>query len=352
MFQIILNYLSVALAIQALIVFVEVLINFKRPFSLKSMMLAMVISIAWRGIGSVYCNYYGYNRWIMELPGPIMGAASISFFSIIYQNSIKKYVIIFGIIMILTQWIFMFYYSFIEPIDQGIQLINDPVMGGYVKFLKMFFVTVILGLNVDLFRKIFRKYPPDNMYFIKLRTWSPFLIVAFMLMWTGNIIKNSIPNENTFHQILFITGNFAILLIFLFRPKFLNRTNLKITLGDFFNIKAKSELSNQAFHEAFFNKAYFLNKEASLDVLSKQLDVSTEELGNFIFNNYGLGFNDLVNKHRILYFMELVSSGKYGNYTIDALAQDSGFSSRHHLYKPFKKFHGGTPSDFMRSVAK
>lgn len=352
MFQIILNYLSVALVIQALVVFVEVLINFKRPFSLKTMILAMVISIGWRGIGTIYCSYYGYNRWIMELPGPIMGAASISFFSIIYQNNIKKYVIIFGIIMMLTQWIIMSYFSFIDPIDPGVQLINDPEMGNPIKLIKMFFVTIILGLNVDLFRKIFRKYPPDNMYFIKLRTWSPFLLCAFLLMWAGNIIKHSIPNENTIHQIIFMTGNFAILLIFLFRPKFLNRTNLKITLGDFFIIKTKSALTNQVFHETFFNKAYFLNKEASLDLFSRQMNVTAEELSNYIFNNYGLGFNDLVNKHRILYFMDLVSSGKYGNYTIDALAQDSGFSSRHHLYKPFKKFHGGTPSDFMRSVAK
>ena len=49
-------------------------------------------------------------------------------------------------------------------------------------------------------------------------------------------------------------------------------------------------------------------------------------------------------------FIELVRSPKYNQYSIDALAKEAGFNSRHHLYKPFKKFHGGTPSDFISSV--
>jgi len=32
------------------------------------------------------------------------------------------------------------------------------------------------------------------------------------------------------------------------------------------------------------------------------------------------------------------------------LAKEVGFSSRQHLYKPFKKFHGGNPSDIVDAV--
>ena len=61
-------------------------------------------------------------------------------------------------------------------------------------------------------------------------------------------------------------------------------------------------------------------------------------------------FSNLVNKSRVDYFIELVRSPKYTNYSIDALAKEAGFNSRHHLYKPFRKFHGGTPSDFISSI--
>jgi len=39
------------------------------------------------------------------------------------------------------------------------------------------------------------------------------------------------------------------------------------------------------------------------------------------------------------------------NLTIDALSKEAGFSSRQQLYKPFKKFHGGNPSDLLDAFA-
>jgi len=44
---------------------------------------------------------------------------------------------------------------------------------------------------------------------------------------------------------------------------------------------------------------------------------------------------------------EIVQDPAYQNFTIDALAREVGFSSRQHLNKPFKKFHGGNPSDLI-----
>jgi YesN/AraC family two-component response regulator len=61
-------------------------------------------------------------------------------------------------------------------------------------------------------------------------------------------------------------------------------------------------------------------------------------------------FSNLVNKNRVDYFVELVKSPKFKHYSIDALAQEAGFNSRNHLYKPFRKYHGGTPSDFINSI--
>ena len=56
--------------------------------------------------------------------------------------------------------------------------------------------------------------------------------------------------------------------------------------------------------------------------------------------------------YRVSYFIELAKSEKHNHYTIDALAQLSGFTSRHHFYRPFKKFHGGVPSDFLKSLGR
>ena len=57
--------------------------------------------------------------------------------------------------------------------------------------------------------------------------------------------------------------------------------------------------------------------------------------------------DELVNKSRVGHFVEIVKEPKYKNYTVEALAMEVGFSSRQRFYQPFKKYHGGNPSDLI-----
>ena len=100
----------------------------------------------------------------------------------------------------------------------------------------------------------------------------------------------------------------------------------------------------------FHEQKFFANKEASMEGLGNKLGVNTSALSAFIQKKYDMSFSDLVNKNRVNYFFEIVQDPAYQNFTIDALAREVGFSSRQHLNKPFKKFHGGTPSDFISSI--
>jgi len=110
------------------------------------------------------------------------------------------------------------------------------------------------------------------------------------------------------------------------------------------------QISLTSFENLFFNSLYYLNKEAPIELLSKELKVSREVLNDFIIKNYSINFIDLVNKNRTTYFVDLIISGKFKDITIDALAQQAGFGTRQHLYKHFKRFHGGTPSDLLKAV--
>ena len=51
-----------------------------------------------------------------------------------------------------------------------------------------------------------------------------------------------------------------------------------------------------------------LNPEASMEHMAKLLEQNTQDLFQFVYANYALGFNDLVNKHRLNYFIDLVKS--------------------------------------------
>ena len=127
----------------------------------------------------------------------------------------------------------------------------------------------------------------------------------------------------------------------------MNTSAKKIAFGHKFNLEQEAKIDEIDFLRIFQDQHYFTNKDASLEGLANQLKVSTQNLSQFINKTYNVSFGDLVNKNRVDYFFEIVHNPDYQNFTIDALAKEVGFSSRQHLNKPFKKFHGGNPSELI-----
>jgi methylphosphotriester-DNA--protein-cysteine methyltransferase len=135
------------------------------------------------------------------------------------------------------------------------------------------------------------------------------------------------------------------LLIF-YRPRFLNHSNFAIILdGSFKNIS--KTFSQDDFVKLFFIRIYYLNKTAELDDFCISNKINEEEVKDLVINFYKLSFSDLVNKSRVEYFINLIKTGDNAKLSLESLAQMSGFNSRQHLYKWFKKFHGGSPSDLL-----
>jgi YesN/AraC family two-component response regulator len=77
------------------------------------------------------------------------------------------------------------------------------------------------------------------------------------------------------------------------------------------------------------------------------MGVSKDIMFNYIYFTYAMSFDELVNKSRVEYFVEIIKESKYKNYTVEALAMEVGFNSRQRFYQPFKKYHGGNPSDLI-----
>jgi AraC-like DNA-binding protein len=142
--------------------------------------------------------------------------------------------------------------------------------------------------------------------------------------------------------------SYVVLLSIIYKPKFLSFNKFSFNKLSAFDRQSTLNLNDDNFTRPFFNAFYYLQKDANLDRFCKENGIDDkEEFHDLIIIKFNMSFNNLINKYRVQYFLDLVKSNKYSNYSIDALAQESGFNSRHHLYKPFKKFHGGTPSDFI-----
>ena len=101
-----------------------------------------------------------------------------------------------------------------------------------------------------------------------------------------------------------------------------------------------------------FLKRFFLKKNASAEELASLLDTNADEVLTYVKNKYDMNLTDLINKNRVTYFINLIARGISNDENLEILSQKAGFNSRHHLLKPFKKFHGGNPSDFIKTVSK
>jgi YesN/AraC family two-component response regulator len=189
-----------------------------------------------------------------------------------------------------------------------------------------------------------------NHYSKKIENWIKLAVVLFTVAILNNL-SILIFSPNSF--LIKIISSFVHLtccILVIFRPDFLNRTELSYSLGNIFRKTIEDQIDAEKFVNEFYSKTYFIQKETSVDDLANKMMVPAFKLNDYIYETTKMSFIDLVNKNRVEYFISLVSSGKFSDFTIEALAELSGFGSRQSLYRNFKKFHGGNPSDFHKII--
>jgi AraC-like DNA-binding protein len=155
-----------------------------------------------------------------------------------------------------------------------------------------------------------------------------------------------IPNE--FNSFLRIVLGLTLLLIILYRPSFINKNGSKISFGYLFaRAQFDTDINEVDFNFHFFTNLYYKSKTADIVEFSEIMGVSKDIMFKYIYFKYSLSFDELVNKSRVEYFVEIIKLPKFKDYTIEALALEVGFGSRQRFYQPFKKYHGGNPSDLI-----
>ncbi len=90
----------------------------------------------------------------------------------------------------------------------------------------------------------------------------------------------------------------------------------------------------------------FLRKSFKLSELSESIQESEKLVSKSINRNTHLNFNTFINNYRVEHAKEMISSGKYDHYTIEAIADESGFSNKVSFYQAFKSNQGISPTEF------
>ena len=95
----------------------------------------------------------------------------------------------------------------------------------------------------------------------------------------------------------------------------------------------------------------YLEPKLSLSNLADDLNISVNHLSQVINQYEEKNFFDFVNSYRVKEFKERVHDPANKNYSILAVALDSGFNSKSSFNQVFKKITGKTPSQYMSETS-
>lgn len=98
------------------------------------------------------------------------------------------------------------------------------------------------------------------------------------------------------------------------------------------------------------NTKPYTHAELKIADLASAIGTSSHSL-SYVFNQYlNQPYYDFINEYRIAEFKLLVVDTRYSRYTLTALAELCGFSSRASFFRSFKKITGITPNEYIRSI--
>lgn len=94
----------------------------------------------------------------------------------------------------------------------------------------------------------------------------------------------------------------------------------------------------------------FVNPKLKISDLAGKMGVPSYKL-SYLFNQHmQCSFYDYINDFRVLEFKRLIEKGEHKAYSINALTEKCGFTSRSTFFRYFKKNTGMTPNEYISSI--
>ena len=331
----------------SVIVFLDVLIRFKSPIRLKIFFSVFVFAILVASFILFIRTSPDQFVLIRMICPMLIGTSMVQIFTNLYFIQHKKIANIY-LISAYAIYIYLIFYTQIVGYETVFTKSNGVVLPKYLDIIiDIDFIFFNLFCLYYIYNILF-KFSFKNVYFKKIQIWTFcfFMVIFTQLLFILLSAIFKIPGEfNTFLRVVLAL---TLLLIILYRPSFINKNGSKISFGYLFaRAQFDADINEVDFNFHFFTNLYYKSKTADIVEFSNIMGVSKDIMFKYIYFKYSLSFDELVNKSRVEYFVEIIKLPKFKDYTIEALALEVGFASRQRFYQPFKKYHGGNPSDLI-----
>lgn len=203
------------------------------------------------------------------------------------------------------------------------------------------YVIASIYLIKDIFKKVFDK----NQKLTNKEIWLLNIVVAIFLIWLAyrtTQFTSYIVGALSFSFVFYISVFLWIFrrkqksLFFETEKKYKN-TSISNTIAD--------EISNKL-NTIFKVEKLYKNPNLKLNNLAEKLEVSPHQLSQYLNDNLQKSFNQYINEFRIEEAKELMQ--KNHQFTLEAIGNEAGFSSKSTFYSTFKKIVGITPAQFRK----
>lgn len=99
----------------------------------------------------------------------------------------------------------------------------------------------------------------------------------------------------------------------------------------------------------FENENIVVQQDLRINTVAEMLNTNRTYISRLINDEFGMNFNEFVNRHRIKDAKKLILSDDNKRYTLDYIAKKSGFGSVASFLRVFKEIEGTTPGKFRKA---
>lgn len=277
-------------------------------------------------------------------------------------------------------------YTFTVPFEVKVEmlqgLVENPTLASQIRFNWMFTneqnalirLSLLLGYILAAARLLYKHLQKSNIPIsIKLQRsvvlrWliylhiSTLILISFYIFFLFSFSKNSrfidtqlAATIETLLAVFIVINNLSLLLFpeLLFGiPIFRRADSIEVVLDTPAN-RASVRFKDEAYFQDLGNRfmSYmeaekpYLSKSFNLGQAAQSLEVPQHHLTLCIREVYDDNFSGIRNTFRVKYAYSLLKSSTHSQKTIDAISDESGFSSRTSFYKAFDREFGMSPGD-------
>ncbi|MGC6431902.1 MAG: helix-turn-helix domain-containing protein [Jejuia sp.] len=313
--------------------------------------------------GIIPRRYYEQNE-ILYIPFEFLIVPFFYFFikSFLKQKISKKYTF-YVLLPFILSIIYLLFRHWISNERLFIKWLNIVV-----EYVSIIFSLILIILIFILLQKHEKQSKKSIKVSVKTRWLKNSLIIGIMLciFWalSFNVFENLFKSGSGYYKyyplwiglsiLIYWIGYTAVLQNHLYIQRLEIRSKSTNVSGDnTTNVKLNKELPLDSFNKienVIKTNKLFLNPHLSIPKIAKEVNLSTGYISQLINKHSKLNFNDYVNTLRVEEAKKFLADNNFKNYTIHAIALETGFNSKSSFYTAFKKHTQITPTEYKKSV--